>query len=69
LLAATDQRLATVPCHGRQNYVDMLAKNALLVFYAGEGRLRTVTVIANMSAPPSPGNYYGPPQVSITASL
>jgi len=41
----------------------MLAKNALFVFYAGQGRLRTVTVIANMSAPPSPSNYYSPPDV------
>jgi len=60
---ALEQREQPTLAKRYSSYIDMLAKNALLVFYAGEGKLRTVTVIANMSAPPSPGNYYGPPQV------
>jgi hypothetical protein len=52
-----------------QNYVDMMAKNAVAVFYAGGGKLRTVTVIANMSAQPSPGNYYGPPGVRALSAI
>jgi len=38
-------------------YIDMLAANSLMIFYAGEGHIRCVTKIQNISASPFPGNY------------
>lgn len=39
------------------NYFEYLAHNAIPVFYAGQGHIRTVATIANVSAPPSQNNY------------
>lgn len=41
-------------------YIGLLAQNALTVFYDGNGRFRTVTLIKNVSDIPSPGNYLCP---------
>jgi len=40
------------------DYWNMLADNAMMVFYAGYGRVSAVTLIHNSTAPPTPENYY-----------
>lgn len=40
------------------NYFNMLANNALMVFYEGYGFVRTVTLIHDTSAQPTRSNYY-----------
>ena len=40
-----------------QNYLDIMTQYASMIFYAGDGNVRTVTLISNMSAIPYPENY------------
>jgi len=40
------------------DYWNLLVSNAMMVFYAGEGRIRAVTLIHDTSVAPYPGNYY-----------
>ena len=40
------------------DYWNMLADNSMMVFYDGFGRIRSVTLIHNSTAPPTPSNYY-----------
>jgi len=40
-----------------QNYFDMLAANAYMMFYNGNGQIRAEAKILNVTAQPSPGNY------------
>jgi len=40
-----------------RNYFNMLAQNAVMIFYNGNGQIRTVTQILNVTVSPFPGNY------------
>lgn len=43
-----------------QNHLNLMTQYASMIFYAGDGKIRTVTLINNMSAIPYPENYQGP---------
>lgn len=42
-----------------QSLLDRWTANIMTVFYAGQGRFRSVTQIRNCTAPVTPANYYG----------
>lgn len=40
------------------DYWNMLADNSMMIFYDGAGRVRSVTIIVDNKAQPTPDNYY-----------
>jgi len=43
-----------------QNWFNLMARSAKYVFYEGNGNIRTVSIIKNVTSPPHPNNYETP---------
>jgi len=57
LIEALKNQTLTDLANRYQNYLDIMTKNAAMIFYAGEGRIRDVAKINDIYAQPYPENY------------